>query len=135
MIASGPGGSLLALATPGGNRVLCANVQVIANRIDHDLSAPEAVSAARIDRGSIPLRRGLLLADEQLPSRTIDGLRDLGHEVAIASRSLHWPGAAPGTFAYPVALGIGAEGIGSGRTDPPIPGAARTTGSGDGVKE
>jgi len=122
VIATGPGDSRFALSTPGGNRVLCANVQVLSHRIDHGLDVTAAIGAPRIDRGSTPGLRSALLADDALDHVVLEDLRAMGHDVWPASRSLRAPGGAPGTFAYPVALAVSHDGVAGGATDPSIPG-------------
>ena len=123
IIAAAPNGDRFALAAPGGNRVLCALLQVIVNIVDFGLDMCEALRAPRIDCGSTPITRRLVICDERIPSRVLDALADLGHPVQSASSHFAAPGGAPLTFASPAGVYVdAARATTTADNDPFVPG-------------
>jgi gamma-glutamyltranspeptidase/glutathione hydrolase len=124
IIGLGPDGSYFALASPGGNRVLCALTQAISNIVDFGMTIDDALAAPRIDCGSTPVRRKTILCDAALDPDVYAGLRDRGHSVEVVARSYTAPGGAPLSFAAPIGLHYEASrGRLVGGNDPPVHGS------------
>jgi len=94
-------GNGFAIQSPGGNRVLCALVQVIINMIDFGMPIDQAMAAPRIDCGSTPICRKMIIADDCIPYHSLAGLQNIGHQIKCAARSYSSPGGSPLTFAHP----------------------------------
>jgi|TARA_B100001964_G_scaffold245784_1_gene336087 gamma-glutamyltranspeptidase/glutathione hydrolase len=123
IICVGPNGNSIAVASPGGNRVLCALVQTATNVIDFGMHIDSAVAAPRIDCGSTPVKRKTILASCEIDPTIIQGLEELGHSVEVASTSLVEPGGSPLTFAQPGGLEFSAsDGMYLGGNDPYVSG-------------
>lgn len=123
IICVGPNGNSIAVASPGGNRVLCALVQTVTNVVDFGMHIDSALAAPRIDCGSTPVRRKTILASREIDPTTIQGLEELGHSVEVASTSLTEPGGSPLTFAQPGGLELSASnGMYLGGNDPYVSG-------------
>lgn len=118
-------GSCFAIAAPGGNRVLCALVQVITNIIDFEMPIAEALAAPRVDCGSTPTQRKTIICDSEIEPEVIKALAAMGHSIDTASRSLMMPGGSPMTFAHPGGLYLDAsKEIFLGSNDPMVPRSA-----------
>lgn len=104
IIAENKEGSRFTVSAPGGNRVLCALVQVITNIIDFGMNLEKALEAPRIDCGSTPAKRRVIIADKDISPATLIALKDMGHEVETVSRSYLEPGGSPLTFALPLGI-------------------------------
>ena len=63
-------GECFAFAAPGGNRVLCALTQAVVNVVNFGLDVETALAAPRIDCGSTPVARRLVICDARMPSAT-----------------------------------------------------------------
>jgi gamma-glutamyltranspeptidase/glutathione hydrolase len=121
IIGLGPDGSYFALASPGGNRVLCALTQVISNVIDFDMPIDQALAAPRIDCGSTPVSRKVILCNGELDAGVIRALRAMGHSVDVVPCSYTAPGSSPLSFAAPGGLHYdGSRGQFVGGNDPPV---------------
>ena len=124
IIGLGPDADYFALAAPGGNRVLCALVQVISNMIDFGMLIDKGIGAPRIDCGSTPGQRKTVICDSEIDPQIIKALAGMGHSTDIASRSLTTPGGSPLTFAWPGGLYFDAsQGVFVGGNDPFVSGS------------
>ncbi len=123
VLVTTPDGECFAFAAPGGNRVLCALTQAVVNVVDFGLDVQAALAAPRIDCGSTPVARRLVICDARIPSATLRGLEDLGHAVEQASGHLATPAGAPMSFAAPAGVHVpGAARPSAGGNDPDVPG-------------
>jgi len=76
------GRPLAALGAPGGRKIMSAVLQVIVNLVDFGMGMQDSVSAPRLHC------EGPEITIESLtPSGTIDGLRELGHQVTVQTES------------------------------------------------
>lgn len=75
----GKDGSLLALGSPGGPRIISATLQVILNVVDRRLPLPEAVEAPRLHHQWLPDR--LRVEKGRVAPATLAELKKLGHEI------------------------------------------------------
>jgi len=100
----------LALGAPGGRRIISALVQVVTGVVDAGLTIQEAICAPRIDASGTAL-----LASERLGARTIDALRDRGHDV-VSVREEHEPFSYE--FARPVGVEVTSDGTRRAAVDP-----------------
>ena len=127
VMATAPNGDRFALAAPGGNRVLCALVQAVVNLVDFGLDITEALRAPRIDCGSTPGSRDVVVCDQRIPAGVRTALIALGHPVRSASNDFAAPGGGPLSFATPAGLYVDAvQGTTRGGNDPFVPGGVAT---------
>ena len=126
ILATAPNRDRFALAAPGGNRVLCALTQVVVNLVDFGLDIEAALDAPRIDCGSTPVARRVVICDGRIAQETLNDLECLGHPVQRASRQLAAAGGAPLTFAAPAGLYVHAGSRRAvGGNDPQVPGGVQ----------
>jgi gamma-glutamyltranspeptidase/glutathione hydrolase len=92
-LASGPGGAVLALSTPGGDQQDQGLLQVLLDSLLWGRNAQEAVEAPRFQSEHLvssfdnhAMHPGLLLLDERIPPAVAADLKKRGHIVEIRSR-------------------------------------------------
>jgi len=73
---------LAALGAPGGRKIISAVLQVIVNLIDFHMGMQDAVSMPRLHCEG----PGVTI-EARTPTATIEGLRELGHEVTVQTES------------------------------------------------
>jgi gamma-glutamyltranspeptidase/glutathione hydrolase len=72
------GKPFLAIGAPGGRRVISAIFQGLVNILDHGLTPAEAIAAPRVHCEGVNVE-----VDSRLPATTLDGLRELGHNLIV----------------------------------------------------
>jgi gamma-glutamyltranspeptidase/glutathione hydrolase len=77
------GEAIASLGASGGRRIIGAVAQVAMNLVDHGLGMQEAVSAPRIDASTPEL-----IVSDRIDAAVIDGLRQLGHRLALSDETL-----------------------------------------------
>ncbi|HKC20028.1 MAG TPA: gamma-glutamyltransferase [Candidatus Dormibacteraeota bacterium] len=101
------------VGAPGGTKIVSAILQVLVNVLDHEMSAVEAVSAARVD-----FQGDVVQAEARIPGVVCDGLSRLGH--AVNRRTLNYDS----YFARPQVIVVDRAGHMSGGSDPRKDGGA-----------
>jgi gamma-glutamyltranspeptidase/glutathione hydrolase len=71
----------LVTGSPGSNRIISTNLQVIMNVIDHGMNTQEAVNASRVHNDWLPDE---LQIEKGISPDTVKRLSDLGHTVTVA---------------------------------------------------
>ncbi|MDQ1277492.1 MAG: Glutathione hydrolase proenzyme [Thermodesulfobacteriota bacterium] len=71
----------LVTGSPGSNRIISTNLQVIMNVIDHGMNIQEAVNASRVHNDWLPDE---LQIEKGISPDTVKRLSDLGHTVTVA---------------------------------------------------
>jgi gamma-glutamyltranspeptidase/glutathione hydrolase len=109
VIAVRDGRPMLAVGAPGGRRIIDTCLQMALDVLDFGLDIQEACGAPLIDASGPEL-----LADDRLPSSTLERLREMGHDVMDVSVSF-----APRQFASPTGVMLDPEtGLRLGGADP-----------------
>lgn len=76
------GKAFLVTGSPGSNRIISTNLQVIMNVIDHGMNVQEAVNAPRVHNEWLPDE---LQIERGISPDTIKGLSDMGHKVVLGA--------------------------------------------------
>jgi gamma-glutamyltranspeptidase / glutathione hydrolase len=105
---------LAAIGAPGGRRIPTAIAQVVSNMVDHGMDIQDAIAAPRIHSESARIE-----IDDRFPPSVIEGLRAIGHDVAIAEKTV-----CSYNFANPVGVMVDPNGMLLSGTDPMLPSAA-----------
>ena len=94
-------GELVAsVGSSGGRKIMNCNAQLLLNLAVWGVTMEDALAAPRLDASTRALN-----VSSRMPAATIDGLRELGHEVTLVDETL-----LAGGFASPVAISRDAEG-------------------------
>jgi gamma-glutamyltranspeptidase/glutathione hydrolase len=73
------GKPFMTLGSPGATRIIAAVAQVISNVIDHGMPIQEAIFAPRL----FAMASGQVQVEGRTSINTLDGLKDLGHDVNV----------------------------------------------------
>ena len=84
----------LSIGAPGGRRIINCNAQVFLNVVEFGLGIQDAIAQPRLDASTKDT-----LVDSRLDQRTIEALRQLGHNVVVVQESV-----AEGNFATPLGI-------------------------------
>ena len=109
VVAVRDGVPVLSVGAPGGRRILDTCLQMTLDVVDFGMDIQSACSAPLIDCSGPEL-----LADDRLPARTLQSLREMGHDVVEATVSF-----SPRQFASPTGVAVDpATGLRYGGADP-----------------
>jgi len=87
----------MAMGTPGGSRIPAANIQVISNVLDFNMSIQEAIEQPRVQQ----MNKTRLELEGGIEAETIYGLIDLGHKVELMGENDSYFGGVQGAIVDP----------------------------------
>lgn len=96
------------VGSSGGRKIQNCNAQVIANIVDGDMGAQEAIVTPQIDASTVEL-----ITSVRIPADVRDALSRMGHDVAVRDESMMTL-----DFASPVAIRRNDDGVLDGGADP-----------------
>lgn len=82
-IVSRSGKPIAALGAPGARKLVSAVLQVLVNVLDHQMGIQAAIAAPRVH-----CEGPAVLTDSRFEAATIDGLRELGHDLTLLTESV-----------------------------------------------
>jgi len=115
LLVTKEGKSYVSIGSPGGRKVNNANTNVALNMLDFGMGPQEAITAPRVDASGATTEM-----DARVDPRTVERLRQMGHNVEVISDIAAWY-----SFARPSTVMVDAErGTFRSGSDPsPVPGA------------
>jgi len=88
------GKPFVSVGAPGGRKIMNCIAQIVMSVVDHKMGIQEAIGAPRVDAADRET-----YVDERIDEPTIEALRRMGHNVAVAEQTAAYTG-----FARPSGL-------------------------------